>query len=252
MLRGLLKRIVLALVILVQPGFAAPQELPGGFAYLRDVEPSILQDMRYASSRNFTGKPVAGYDAPECVLARHPAEALKAAEKKAQSLGFSLKVYDCYRPARAVRAFLQWASAPDDGQTKFYYPHLKKSQLVPRYIASQSSHSMGSAVDLTLVRLEAAGEAAPEQSHGDCTAPASGRVSDNSVDMGTAFDCFDTKANTASTLATPGERKSRMLLKSIMESAGFNNYAGEWWHFAYGRATSGQRFDFPIRSRSGS
>ena len=141
-----------------------------GFVYLRDVAPSIVQDMRYATENNFTGKPVPGYDAAECVLQRSAAEALKRAQEKAESLRFSLKVYDCYRPVRAVRAFVAWAAGPEDGRTKRYYPRLDKSQLVPGYIAPQSQHSTGLAVDLTLITASGA----PEETRDvqDCTAPA--------------------------------------------------------------------------------
>ena len=128
----------------------------------------------------------------------------------------SLKVYDCYRPVRAVRAFVAWAKAPEDGRTKGYYPHLRKSQSVPKYIASQSQHSTGFAVDLTIVEASApAGKA--EGDDRDCTAPGAG---DGSQSMGATFDCFDTKANTASPLATPSERKNRGLLLRILEGAG--------------------------------
>ncbi len=224
---------------------AAAGALPQGFVYLRDVAPSILQDMRYATFDNFTGKPVPGYDAAECVLQRSAAEALKRAQDKAKSLGYSLKVYDCYRPARAVRAFLAWAAAPEDGRTKRYYPRLEKSQLVPSYIASQSQHSTGFAADLTLVPAAAAPTEAAGENR-DCTAPAPDREG-GSLDMGTAFDCFDPKANTASPSVTPAGRKNRELLLSILQGAGFKSYAGEWWHFSYPGGT--QRYDFPIEPR---
>jgi len=225
---------------------AETDELPQGFVYLRDVAPSIVQDMRYAAANNFTGKPVPGYDAAECVLKRGSAEALKQAQEKAEKLGYSLKVYDCYRPARAVREFVAWASAPENGRTKRYYPHLNKSQLVPRYIASQSQHSTGTAVDLTLV--PAAAPLQEEAGEGkDCTAAGLGK--DGSLDMGTAFDCFDPKANTASPLVTAEQRKNREVLKRIMEGAGFKGYAAEWWHFSYPAANGKQRYDFPIEPR---
>ncbi len=226
---------------------AERDKLPAGFVYLRDVAPTIVQDMRYSTPHNFTGAPVPGYDAAECVLKRGAAEALKRAQEKAEKLGLSLKVYDCYRPERAVSAFVAWATAPEDGRTKGYYPHLRKSQLVPSYIASQSTHSTGSAVDLTLIP---AGVAPQEDAGGekDCTAPARDREQDNSLDMGTAFDCFDPKANTASPSIAPEPRKNRALLKGILESAGFKNYAREWWHFSYA-AASGQRYDFPVQPR---
>lgn len=225
----------------------AETALPEGFVYLRDVAPSIQQDMRYATPQNFTADVVPGYQAAECILRKEAALALKRAQEKAEAQGFSLKVYDCYRPVRAVRAFTRWAAAPEDGRTKRYYPRLKKSQLVPGYIAAQSSHSTGGAVDITLVPNQAT-EPAPVSKQGNCTAPAGERATDNSLDMGTAFDCFDSKANTASPLATQDQRKSRMLLKSIMEAAGFKNYAKEWWHFSYAGAGAGGH-DFVIQPR---
>jgi zinc D-Ala-D-Ala dipeptidase len=222
------------------------QGLPQGFLYLRDVAPTILQDIRYAGPNNFTGKPVPGYDAAECILQRGPAEALKRAQENAQKLGLSLKVYDCYRPVRAVRAFLAWAGEPEDRRTKGYYPHIRKSQLVPAYIAARSSHSTGAAVDLTLVPAASAPGAGTAAVKGGCTAPANERERDNSLDMGTSFDCFDSKANTASPLASPEERKNRALLRGILESAGFKHYPGEWWHFAYGAARDKRHYDFPV------
>ena len=222
---------------------ARADELPQGFVYLRDVAPSIAQDMRYAGPDNFTGKPVPGYGAAECVLQAAAAKALARAQAEAQRLGLSLKVYDCYRPVRAVRAFVAWAGAPEDGRTKHYYPRLNKSRLVPGYIASQSQHSTGFAVDLTIVPATAPGKADGDER--DCTAPAAG---DGSLSMGATFDCFDAKANTASPLATPAERKNRRLLLRIVEGAGFKNYAAEWWHFSYPGGGS-RRYDFAIGPR---
>jgi len=222
---------------------ARADELPQGFVYLRDVAPSIVQDMRYAGPDNFTGKPVPGYGAAECVLQAAAAKALARAQVEAQRLGLSLKVYDCYRPVRAVRAFVAWAGAPEDGRTKHYYPRLNKSRLVPGYIASQSQHSTGFAVDLTIVPATAPGKADGDER--DCTAPAAG---DGSLSMGATFDCFDAKANTASPLATPAERKNRRLLLRIVEGAGFKNYAAEWWHFSYPGGGS-RRYDFAIGPR---
>ena len=127
-----------------------------GFVYLRDVDPTILQDMRYAGTDNFTGHAVNGYDAPECVLVREAAEALKAVQAELKAKGLSLKVYDCYRPARAVKAFVDWSKLPDDPKAKStYYPALPKSALFPDYIALVSGHSRGATMDLTLVPLDA-------------------------------------------------------------------------------------------------
>jgi zinc D-Ala-D-Ala dipeptidase len=227
---------------------AKANELPEGFVYLRDMAPSIIQDMRYATPQNITGKPVPGYEAGECLLQRAAAEALECAQEKAQQLGYSLMVYDCYRPKRAVQAFLAWAAQPGAGESPYYFPHLQKSQLVPGYIAPQSSHSTGASIDVTLVPSgSAAGKGSPPKS--DCASPASDRGQDGSIDMGTSFDCFDPKANTASPSVQPEQRKARMLLKSILEPAGFQNYAAEWWHFTYTRARDKKRYNFPIVPR---
>ena len=225
---------------------AGSNALPDGFVFLRDVAPSIVQDIRYATPRNFTGKPVPGYEAAECVLKRPAAEALKRAQEKAQSLGYSLKVYDCYRPVRAVRAFMAWAGAIEDRRTKAYYPHLAKSRLIPAYIASQSAHSTGLAVDLTLIPLDQTAEDNAGETK-DCTAPSGNRAAGAGLDMGTAFDCFDPKANTASPLATPKQRADRVILKGILEPAGFKNYSAEWWHYVFAAAEERQRYDFVIK-----
>ncbi len=247
----------------------ARADLPDGFVYLRDVAPDIEQDMRYAGLNNFTGAPVPGYEAGECVLRRDAAEALKRAQRSAQALGLSLKVFDCYRPERAVRAFGAWARAREDGRTKSQYPHLSKDALVPHYIASQSSHSTGLAVDLTLVR-QGAGDR-PPLVRDTCTAPphapaaqaddskdklgntanavALGKLGPGELDMGTSFDCFDRASNTAFPGLTPEQRRSRDLLVTLMERAGFTNYPAEWWHFSLARAANRRSHDFPITSR---
>ena len=207
--------------------------------------------MRYAAAKNFTGKPVPGYEAPECILQRGAAEAMSRAQTKAQSQGYSLKVYDCYRPVGAVRAFMAWAAKPADADAKRYLPHLKKSQLVPGYIASQSGHSTGASIDVTIVPTASPSPTSSASANGDCTSPAQDREPDNSLDMGTAFDCFDPKANTASPLASPEQRKNRRLLQGILEPEGFENYAREWWHFTYMPARDKRRYDFPIERPPG-
>jgi zinc D-Ala-D-Ala dipeptidase len=238
----------IAIAFLTSLTLAEANELPPGFVYLRDVAPSIIQDMRYATPNNFTGKPVPGYEAGECVLQRTTAEALNRVQEKAQRLGYSLMVYDCYRPKRAVQAFLSWAAKPGIGESKYYLPHLRKSQLVPGYIAPQSSHSTGASVDVTLMPSgPTPAEGSPPK--GDCTSPAPDRGQDRSIDMGTSFDCFDPKAKTESQLASPEQRKARMLLRTILEPEGFVNYPAEWWHFTYTRAKDNRRYDFPVTPR---
>jgi zinc D-Ala-D-Ala dipeptidase len=225
--------------------------MPEDFVYLRDVDPTIQQDMRYAGSKNFTGKSVPGYDAAECVLVRQTAEALKRAQADLATKGLSLKIYDCYRPARAVASFVAWAKAPDDPKAKaIYYPNLAKSALLPDYIAPRSGHSRGATVALTLAPLENR-EAPSAESGAACTAPQEQAAPDGSLAMGTTFDCFDIKSN----LGAPGlgerEEKNREILRDAMLAHGFNDYSPEWWHFTLkGEPYPDKYFDFPIPPRS--
>jgi D-alanyl-D-alanine dipeptidase len=160
----------------------AESDMPSRFVYLRDVDPTVRQDMRYAGAHNFTGHPVPGYAAAECVLVREAAAALKAVQAELRAKHLALKVYDCYRPARAVAAFVAWAKEPDDPQAKaIYYPALAKQALFPGYIATQSGHSRGATMDLTLVPLEAPAPARGAAA-GCAAAPAN---TDGSLDMGT-------------------------------------------------------------------
>lgn len=232
---------------------AAAAEMPQGFVYLRDVDPSIQQDMRYAGSTNFMGHPVTGYDAAECVLVSQAANGLKAVQAELKAKQLSLKVYDCYRPARAVASFVDWAKQPDDPEAKsIYYPELEKRALFPGYIATRSGHSRGATMDLTVVPLgsTAPSEASVAQSIAACTSTQQARAPDNSLDMGTSFDCFDTKANTAASGLTDAERNNRALLVDVMSRHGFKNYDKEWWHFTLeGEPYPETIFDFPIEPR---
>ncbi|MEM7191813.1 MAG: M15 family metallopeptidase [Pseudomonadota bacterium] len=221
--------------------------MPDSFVYLRDVDPTIQQDMRYAGSVNFTGRPVPGYDAPECILVREAAEALKAAQSELKPLGYSLKVYDCYRPAQAVAAFVDWSKEPDDPIAKeTHYPNLTKADLFPKYIATRSGHSRGATLDVTIVPIGTAPAAAPPDGAPlkPCT---EGDPSDNSLVMGTGFDCFDPKANTVTAGLTPDEARNRKLLVDVMSRHGFQNYPKEIWHYTFQpEPYPDTYFDFPI------
>jgi D-alanyl-D-alanine dipeptidase len=232
------------------PRRANASEMPKDFVYLRDVDPTIHQDMRYAGADNFTGRPVPGYDAPECVLVRQVAEALKAVQADLKAKGFGLLVYDCYRPTTAVAAFVAWAKLPDDLKAKAtWYPNLNKSDLFPEYIATRSGHSRGATLDLT---IEASGEtqAGADAKPRACTPPQKGHAPDGSLAMGTSFDCFDVKANTAASGLTEEERNNRAMLVDAMQSRGFENYPMEWWHFTWQpEPYPATFFDFPIVPR---
>jgi D-alanyl-D-alanine dipeptidase len=239
------------LLVLASATFAfAAEEMPKDFVYLRDIDPGIAQDMRYAGPLNFTGAKVPGYEAPECVLVRQAAAALKAVEAELKPKGLGLKVYDCYRPARAVAAFVAWAKTPNDPKAKnVYYPAQSKGALFPDYIATRSGHSRGATMDLTLVPLDAEASAA-EGAVESCTAPQEDKAPDGSVAMGTTFDCFDVKANTAAPGLSDEERQNRALLVEIMQAHGFKNYPKEWWHFTLTpEPYPDTYFDFPIEPR---
>jgi D-alanyl-D-alanine dipeptidase len=230
---------------------AAEPALPSGFVYLRDVAPAFIQEMKYAGPDNFTGGKLPGYDASECILREPVARALQRVQAEFEQKGFSLKVYDCYRPTRAVRAMRAWA---DDGKpeapTKRFFPRSHKEQLFSLgYIAMRSNHSRGTAVDLPLVPLPHSPVADFDSSanYGVCIGPAAERAPDNTIDMGTGFDCLDLKSYTAASDISAEARRVRAMLVNAMERQGFSNYRREWWHFDY--AVGGSAYDFPITPR---
>ena len=239
--------IIAALATAALPDQTHARDLPGNLVYLRDIDPSITQEMRYASPNNFTGRPLNGYDAPECILRRDVAQALRKVQTSFASQHLSLKVYDCYRPIRAVAAMARWAQSAEDGRTKRFYPALDKRTLFSGYISSRSAHSTGTAVDLTIV-LVPTPSAAPydtRAAYGPCTAPT--RAPDSSVDMGTSFDCFDTRSHTANPAISTQAKRWRATLGNAMRAQGFKNYFREWWHFSFGKPT--QAYDVPIAPR---
>jgi D-alanyl-D-alanine dipeptidase len=200
--------------------FAAPAraEPPPGFVRLADVAPGIAQDMRYAGPHNFTGHPVPGYRAPQCWLRADAAKALAAAQADAKARGFSLVVYDCYRPRRAVSSFVEWSRNADQSTKAGYYPRLDKSQLFPQgYIAEQSTHSTGLAVDLGV----------------------------RGWNFGTPFDFFDRRSWTNSKV--PGDAHAhRAALAALMKRRGFENYPREWWHYTFKGAANAPSYDVEV------
>jgi D-alanyl-D-alanine dipeptidase len=247
-----LKTIVIVLAVVTSVAPVAAQIMPGGFVFLRDIDPSIIQDIRYAGSNNFVGRPLIGYDAAECVVKRDVGLALKRVQQELAPQKLSLKMLDCYRPARAVHDMVVWAqNGRETPAERRYNPAFSKAELFRLgYIAERSGHSTGAAIDLTLVDLKADNSAAfdPNKAYADCTAAASARVPEGSVDMGTGYDCSDVKAHTAARSITPAQRRWRNLLIGAMTKQGFVNYAKEWWHFSLPGA-AGPAYDFPIAAR---
>ena len=217
--------------------------------YLRDIDPSVVQDMRYAGRDNFTGAPVPGYEAAECILTRRTAEALASVQRHFAGRGLSLKVYDCYRPVRAVAAFMRWAGlAKEDPNTKRFHPRLPRNQLPFRYIASRSAHSRGHVVDLTLAAIPRREMPAfvPGQIYGACTANIETRAPDDSLDMGTGFDCLDVLSHAGSTAVSAAQAKNRQVLAEAMTRVGFVQYYREWWHFSFPAGDPGRTFDVDV------
>jgi D-alanyl-D-alanine dipeptidase len=208
---------------------AARTPAEAGLVSAAEVVPALGLDMRYASADNFTGARVDGYEAPTCLLRPSAAEALGRVQAALRPRGLRLRVFDCYRPTRAVAAFMRWAAQPEQAATRAaYHPNLPKSGLVSGYIAEVSGHSRGATVDLTLERCQ-----------GTRCEP---------LDMGTGFDFFDPLANTDSPAATAAQRANRDLLRAAMAAEGFENYPMEWWHYTWTPAAVPRiRHDVPVR-----
>lgn len=217
-------------------GFASNaivSQMPHDFVKLSDIDPSIVQSIRYKSAENFLGRPVLGYRVPEAFMTKPAALALKETNAALRKKGYALVVYDAYRPQRAVNAFVAWSKTKGDEVAKaLYYPTVPKAQLFALgYLAEQSGHSRGSTVDVTLVsltkklkpitvhtRLLKNGETIPF-------------LDDNTVDMGSSFDLFHSVSRPDSPWITAEESHLRELLSNTMREHGFQGIEEEWWHF---------------------
>ncbi|HVO65879.1 MAG TPA: M15 family metallopeptidase [Syntrophales bacterium] len=253
--KSLLILILLLIIIIVHPLLSSDScesAMPGGFVDVKEAIPSIHLDIRYYSSHNFVGERIDGYNAPKCLLTREAAMALAKVQKELEASSLSLKVYDCYRPQRAVDHFVRWAKDVKDTKTKKeFYPTIEKPDLLERvYIDTKSSHSRGSSVDITIVSIPVPAQAAykPGDELIECYLPVEKRFNDNSIDMGTSFDCFHELSHTANGNVGKVQRKNRLQLKALMEKHGFRNYEKEWWHFTLRNEPFPETyFDFVIK-----
>ncbi|MCI5780044.1 MAG: M15 family metallopeptidase [Lentisphaeria bacterium] len=220
-----------------------------GFVHISDAVPDVILEIRYHSTYNFVGERINGYEQPTALLTAEAAKALKVVSDEMMRQGFRLKIYDAYRPRRAVAHFMNWARATNDTRMKaFFYPNLDKSVLFARgYIAEKSGHSRGSTVDITLFDMATGKE----------------------VDMGGTFDWFgreshpDWYGNPETREYTgkfPGNTpphggeinaaqfRNRMFLRSAMMRHGFKPIAEEWWHFTLANEPYPETyFDHPVR-----
>lgn len=202
--------------------------LPKGFVYVRDIIPDLDVELRYFSKNNFVGDTINGYNANILILTKPTAEALKKVQDELQEQNLCLKIYDGYRPQRAVNHFVSWAKILNDTiQKTTFYPNVDKRNLFKEgYIASHSGHSRGSTVDLTII-------------DGNTQEP---------LDMGSSFDFFGHESWINYEGLTKVQKQNRQLLQSVMLKHGFRGYAREWWHFTLrNEPFPNTYFDFEIR-----
>ena len=200
-----------------------------GFVSVGEAVPDALLDIRYYSSFNFIGERIDGYEEPAALLTREAAQALKAAGGEAKALGFRLKIFDAYRPQKAVDHFVRWAKDPDDTRMKqYFYPDLEKKEIIPQhYIAEHSGHSRGSTVDLTLFDM----------------------ASQRDLDMGGTFDFFGERSHPDYPGVSGAQHENRMLLQRLMVKHGFRPLDSEWWHFTLeNEPWPDTYFIFPVRN----
>jgi len=227
-----MRRLALGLLLLAAtlapgPVSAGP---PEGFVDLAEAVPGLQVEARYAGSDNFVGGPIDGYRRASALATVAAADALGRVQAELSRFGLGLRVYDAYRPARAVAHFMRWARDPQATAMKQrFYPDVAKPRLVAEgYIAERSSHSRGSTVDLTLVAPGPDGEL-------------------QELDMGTRWDFFGPESWPDSDRVPPQARANRLLLRELMLRHGFAPYAREWWHFSLRDEPYPERiFDFPI------
>lgn len=201
----------ISLAIFFSPVYA--EDISKDFVILEEEIPGLIVELRYATDDNFLGRPVEGYASLRCMLSRPAAMALKEVQKELNTFGLGLKVFDAYRPQRAVDDFVVWAKVLDDTKMKQrYYPDVAKKDLFAKgYIAARSGHSRGSSVDLTIVSY-------------DTGSPVE-------LDMGTSWDLFGPRSWGSDLSVTSQQRANRMLLQKVMQMHGFKALKEEWWHF---------------------
>ena len=203
------------------------QDRPAVFVDAAAVVPGLVTDMRYAGTHNFVGRRSDGYAAARCLLTKPAAAALAEVARDLAPRGLAIKVFDCYRPARAVANFVRWAGDLNDtaGKSEFYPNVDKRTLFQAGYISSRSGHSRGSTLDLTLVR-----------------------AGDGELDMGTPFDFFSPLSWAAASGVSAEAKANRIMLATALRRRGFRPYAKEWWHFTLAAEPfPNTYFDFPVQ-----
>ena len=222
--------IIATLLTLAPAAFAQPrsEQRPDSYVDAATVAPALIVEARYAAAHNFVGVPIDGYDRPICYLTKPAAAALAQVVADLEPRGLTIKVFDCYRPERAVAHFVRWARNLHDVKMKAeFYPNVDKSTLFrDGYIAARSGHSRGSTADLTLAR----------------------RSDGQALDMGTPFDFFSPRSWPTDKSISAEAQANRVVLAQAMRKRGFRPYDKEWWHFTLRHEPHPQSyFDFPVR-----
>lgn len=202
-----------------------------GFVLLSDVVPDVILEIRYYSTYNFVGERIDGYEEPVALITKEAAAKLKEVSDEVKSKGYRLKIYDAYRPQKAVSHFVRWAKDLNDTKMKkYFYPNLNKDVLFPQgYIMEHSGHSRGSTVDLTLFDMN----------------------TEKEVDMGGTFDFFGEESHPDYKGITEEQYNNRMILREAMLAHGFKPLDEEWWHFTLGNEPfPNTYFTFPVSSKS--
>jgi D-alanyl-D-alanine dipeptidase len=208
-------------------------DLPNGFVFLTDVDPRLIESTRYYGSENFIGRPVPGYTTPRIIGTQQLALKLKAINDEFREVGYTLVVYDAYRPQRAVNAFIEWSEDPTDQVAKnLYYPSIDKPNLFDLgYLAKKSGHSRGSTVDLTLIPIDQGLQAINVATRSLTNGEEIPFLDDGTLDMGTHFDFLHDASHQASVLVTQQQRYYRVFLREVMDRHGFKGARTEWWHY---------------------
>lgn len=246
---SLFKYLVLLACLLVMGCEKSQETLPQGFVYLTDVDPTVIESVRYATNQNFLGRVVPGYVSPRVVCTKEAAAALKAVHADLQQQGYTLVIYDGYRPQRSVDAFVKWADDLHDLTAKsLYYPTIDKKDLFKLdYIADKSSHTRGSTFDLSIIKK---GEALKPLTISERQLSSGEKIpflDDNTVDMGSSFDLFHPVSHHDSPLVNTEYTKLRNQLRETMKKHGFKEYKEEWWHYTLANEVyPNQYFDFIV------
>jgi D-alanyl-D-alanine dipeptidase len=208
-------------------------ELPKDFVYLKDIEPTIIENLRYFSNENFMGRKIDGYKANRVILTSEAAIALVKIQQELLKNGYSLVIYDAYRPQLAVDFFMKWSKDSNDQVAKEkYYPDINKADVFKLgYVAEKSGHSRGSTVDLSIIRIGDSLKPITFQKRQLKNGSIIPFLDDGSVDMSSSFDLFGEASHHDSNLIETEFLARRNYLRGIMKKNGFNDYPEEWWHY---------------------